>query len=119
MNCLQFAFVSELKDTLPLLEALFLSIKYFIIRPKRRDYPTDDGIDEIEHDCAVKIFSIHPGLRFLSLTGTSLPDQVPQISPSTSTRKPRVWVKEIGENDELGARLAEGTVDIPGGVSDT
>ena len=63
MNCLQFAFVSELKDTLPLLEALFLSIKYFIIRPKRRDYPTDDGIDEVEHDCAVKIFSIHPGFE--------------------------------------------------------
>lgn len=87
------------------LEILVTSLREFNNRPRRVDFPVDDGIDERERDYAVGIFKQFPCLKMASLTGLSTAEDWDQ--PNVSRR---VWARSNEDGCDV---LAVGEPDFP------
>ncbi|KIY63858.1 hypothetical protein CYLTODRAFT_493579 [Cylindrobasidium torrendii FP15055 ss-10] len=81
-----YAIVGHIESLIPGLEALVLTLPRFAYRPKRVDYPVDDGLDIEERELAINVFMMAPSLKYLSVTGLDFWD-------TTWMRRRRTWVQ--------------------------
>jgi hypothetical protein len=89
----QYTFLDPLITALSKLEVLIMTFSYFTCRPRRRDYPMDDGVDEIERAYASALFERYTGLHFLSLTGSRSEEASAQERRSL---RRRLWARAPG-----------------------
>ncbi|KAF8900603.1 hypothetical protein CPB85DRAFT_1325232 [Mucidula mucida] len=82
---------------LPRLEILILQVPAFGNRPRREDYPKDDGLDDVQKAAAVSLFEKCPGLNTVSFNG------VPDIWDPIGRFPARVWTRD--SRDRGGARM--------------
>ncbi|KIY72462.1 hypothetical protein CYLTODRAFT_417860 [Cylindrobasidium torrendii FP15055 ss-10] len=88
-----YTFLDPLTSALSNLDVLIMTFSYFTCRPRRRDYPMDDGVDEIERAYASALFERYTSLRFLSLTGSRSEEASAQERRSL---RRRLWARAPG-----------------------
>ncbi|KAF9000556.1 hypothetical protein BDZ89DRAFT_1147209 [Hymenopellis radicata] len=84
---------------LPKLEVLIPSVRDFREyrdRPRREDYPMDDGLDDMQKAAAVSLFKSCPGLNTISFNG------IPDVWDPIGRFPARVWTRDSKEG---GARM--------------
>ncbi|KAF9031129.1 hypothetical protein BDZ89DRAFT_1064238 [Hymenopellis radicata] len=81
---------------LPKLEVLILFVTDFSDRPRREDYPMDDGLDDVQKAAAVSLFESCPELNTISFNG------IPHIWDPIGRFPARVWTRDSGDG---GARM--------------
>ncbi|KAF9016459.1 hypothetical protein BDZ89DRAFT_1075627 [Hymenopellis radicata] len=89
---------SLIATQLPRLEILILSVYKWSIRPRRIDYPVDDGFDEEQRQCAARFFETCKGLGVISFNGIPREDKKGKVPD-------RVWTRVDGGS---GARMTVG-----------
>ncbi|KIY63020.1 hypothetical protein CYLTODRAFT_494244 [Cylindrobasidium torrendii FP15055 ss-10] len=92
--------LDDLVKEMPGLQTIIFPFKYFLVRPQRRDYPKDDGVDQIEQATVEMLFGRYASLRKVSLTGVPS-----ELAENTSTRREypnRVWVRAPDGSAEKG-----------------
>ncbi|KAF9031124.1 hypothetical protein BDZ89DRAFT_1064229, partial [Hymenopellis radicata] len=92
----------------PKLEVLILSVPAFSDRPRREDYPMDDGWDDVQKAAAVSLFESCPGLNTISFNG------IPDVLDPIGRFPARVWTRDSGDG---GAHMT-GRAALPWKVSE-
>lgn len=98
----QIPFVDKVHTLLPGLRVLIVYVRDFMFRPQRRDFPVDDGVDNVEAEMAKHVFGGKSQLEMVSFTG--LADKY--MEEERAHRRGRFWardghggVKIVGEGD--------------------
>ena len=91
---MQPALADVIERDFPSLEVLIVTLRSLSYRPRRTDYPVDDGIDEVQRHHASMFFETCPTLNAISFNG------VPDEEEPAGKFPGRVWVRVVDENAE-------------------